>query len=157
MDKKTSKIILAIILIISIILFSKFYSDILSSASEDVQSLYLAIIFSLVGIFFHFIKNYQKIQKRTKMTMESLELLMLVLTPAEVSYKVLGEAFPNNPYAIIVPTVIALFSWYIITIIRTSKIEDKIDGKDTFSFTMLFFWGTIVGLIPFIWLAMLIL
>jgi hypothetical protein len=132
-NKKVAKTIFAIFLIIAFTLFSKYYTDTFRVTREKYQDLYFAIGLSFAGISFHFLKNHPIVTKRTKMTMESLELLMLIMTPTVVSYKILKEIFPNNIYAIIIPTMIALGSWYTVTVIRTSRIGDEIDGKDAYS------------------------
>ena len=144
MNKKAARIIFAILLTIAFALFANLFTNAYRAASENVQDVYFAIGLSFGGIFFHFSKNHPKATKRTKMTAESIELLMLVMTPTVVSFRILRDIFPNNAYAIIIPTVLALSSWYIVTLIRTSRIGDVVNGKNAYSMTMLFYWGIMV-------------
>jgi hypothetical protein len=152
-NEKVRKAILATILIAVLGSFAKIYSNTFQTASEDFQSLYFAIGIAFGGIAFHFLKNHPKLQNQ-KITMETSELLMLIMSPTYVSFKILKETFHNDPYPIIITIILALSSWYIVTLIRTSKLETK-DEKVAYSNTMLFYWLIILGLLPFIWLATL--
>lgn len=152
MNKTLGRIVLAIILMAVLTIFVLWYSNMYREASEEFQDLYFAIGTALAGLLFYLLRDNPKFQNQ-KLIMGSSELLMLIMSPTFAAFKILREAFPSNPYAIIIPTIIALSSWYFVTIFRTSKVESK-DEKGTFSLTMLVYWGFVLALIPFIWLAM---
>lgn len=154
MNQQQRRIVSAAVLVIVLSLFGKVYSDMYRASSEDYQNLYLAIGLSFAGIAIHFLKNYRDTKKPIKMWLESLELLMLIMTPVAVSYKILKDTYPHNIWAIIIPTILVLGSWYVVSSIRSNRIGEEIDGKPTFSFAIFFFFAIVVGMIPFILFAM---
>jgi len=154
-NKKTAKVIFAILLTVAFALFAKLYTNAYTTAPEKLQDLYFAIGLSSAGILFHFLKNHPKATKGSKMTMESIELLMLIMTPIVVSFRILKDIFPNNPWAIIVPTILGLSSWYIVTLIRTSREGDEKDGKFAYSLTTYIYWALMVSIVLLIVLLLL--
>lgn len=147
MNKKAAKVIFAILLSAAFALFAKLYTNAYVAAPEKLQDLYFAVFLSAAGILFHFLKNHPKATKPSKMTMESIELLMLIMAPIVVSFRILKDIFPNNPWTIIIPTILGLSSWYVVTLVRTSRKGDETDGKFAYSLTTYLYWAVMVSLV----------
>ena len=131
-------------------IFIFWYQDTYRNATEEFQNLYFAIGAGVAGTILHFLKNIEKlkIKKPTKMTIDSLELLLLVFTPTTTSFTILKKQFPGDVYPILIVLGLVLSFWYVIILIRTRRTDNKIDGKPSFVLSSLLYWS-FIGLIVF--------
>ena len=81
------------------------------------------------------------------MTIDSLELLLLVIAPTVTSFSVLKKIFPNDIYPILIVFGGMLTLWYFATLIRTSRDKDIVDGRPAFVLAHLLYWSFIAILV----------
>ena len=143
-------IITTILIMIPFSFFILWYQDTYRNATEDFQNLYFAIGAGAAGTILHFLKNHDSIKtkKPTQMMVDSFEFLLLVITPTIASFTILKTYFPKDVYPLLIVLGIVLSLWYFITIIRTSRIDDKPSGHPTFVLTNFFYWS-FIGMLVF--------
>ena len=129
-----NSIIITIIIMIPFSIFIFWYQDTYRNATIEFQNLYFAIVAGIAGILLHFLKNHESVKnkKPNLMTVESLELLLLVITPTATSFSILKTQFPETIIPILVVFGLAISSWYFITLFRVTRKEDETDGKPIF-------------------------
>ena len=152
--KRSHEIILSIILAIPSIFILNYVTTLsresYASASESEQLLFGAIFTAVISLLLHFIKEYHKIEKRHKMMFESMEVLLMMITPVLVSFKLINEIFGQKVLPIVIPVIAVLFLWYIVMLFITTSPKNVIDGKAAFVITNFLYWGFLIMLIPII-------
>ena len=138
-------IIITIIVMIPFSLFILWYQDTYRNTTEDFQNLYFAIGAGITGTILHFLKNHKevKLKKPAQIMIDSLQFLLLVITPTTASFTILKQQFPNDVYPLLILLGIVLSLWYFITLWITNKQENKIDGKATSVLTHFLYWSFI--------------
>ena len=118
---------------IAMMFFAVFYTQAAQTATPEMRYLYFAIVVSISGIILHFIKKIPSIRKNKALEMwfDCVELLALVASPIAISFQVLTIWYPNNTdYKILLATG-TMFLWFLVTMWRTSREENKEEGKAT--------------------------
>ena len=138
-------IITTIVIMIPFTVFILWYQDTYRNATEDFQNLYFAIGAGVAASILHFVKNHESIKnkKSNQMTIDSLELLLIVMTPTTVSFTILKKAFPQDIYPLLIIFGVVITLWYFATMIRSSRKQDKIDGNPIFFLSNFLYWSFI--------------
>lgn len=124
-------------------MYTNFYKD----ASPEFQNLFYAIGVSGAGIFLHFLKKSKTIEQKYILTAESMELLMLTISPVFVSFAIIGESL-NSLFIKLLITLIVLGSWYVYTLWNLTRPSNIVEGKNAFSTTISLFFS-ILSIIVF--------
>lgn len=141
MKKKIANLTLIAVSSILAIILIPMYVNFYKEAPPEFQNLYYAVGASVVGITLHFLKKYQKIQKRYVLTAESLELLMLAASPTFVSFVIIGNASSNSLYIRLLISLFVIGSWYGFTLYNLTRPSNVVEGKNAFSSTISLFFG----------------
>ena len=84
------------------------------------------------------------------MMFESMEMLLIMLSPALISFKLIQEALPQQILPIIIPITAVLFLWYVVMLLLISTPKNIKDSTPAFIITSLLYWGFLAMLVPFI-------
>lgn len=137
------------------IVFAVFYTETVRSSTQEMRYLYFAIVVSISGIFLHFFKKIPQIKKDKSLEMwfDYVELLALVASPIAISFEILTKWYPDNTdYQILIATG-AIILWFIVTMWRTNRREDKEEGKVTETFSSLLYAFILFAIGLGVWLV----
>ena len=152
MYKKYPVIGLGVALLVLMYFVSQWYGDAYRNASEELRDVYYAVSSGTIALALHFIKDIKPIRKseQVRMIFDSFELLLLIMTPIFSTFKILKELPNYNPEWLLVLSTAGIFSWYVVTVYRTSS---KF-GKTAFFISSQLYAGllSVVGIA--VWLIM---
>jgi len=145
----TKSIILTIIIIIPFSIFVFWYQDVYRNAAEEYQNLYAAIGAGIVGIILHSLKYFEslKLTKQVQLTIDSIELLLLVISPTTASFTILRKQFPGDIAPILIIFGFMLGIWYVITLYRTTRKENLVVGRAAFVLSNYLYWSFVAILV----------
>lgn len=125
MNKKYSGLVYGIPLIIGMYFFSQWYIDINRNASEDIRYLTYAIVSGILALSLHFFKDIRSVKNNESILkiVDSLELLLLIMTPILSIFQV---HMKNYPDAMLVLLGVGIFAWWMTIVIRTNNDSGKV-------------------------------
>jgi len=136
-----------------LIIFSHYYTEANRVATQEMRILYFSILATIIIIALHFLKKHPSVRemKALEMLFDSLELLMIVATPMVFTFDYLTKWYPEDTQYKLVFATITIFSWFIITMYRTSRIEDKDASKITNAISILIYACTLFFIMLGLW------
>ena len=129
------------------IIFSKFYIDINMNSTQEIRDLIYAISADVTALAIHFLKEWRFVKNNESVYVmfSSLELLVLIMAPILGTFQIIRHDYPQ---LVVILSAIGVFSWWIITVYRTTSQH----GKATFELASIMY----AGLLAYVGIAALI-
>lgn len=124
MDNRQWTIILGIILTVGMYFFSQWYIDLNINATIEFRYLIFAIFSGSIALFLHLFKDFHLVKKKKSflLMIDSLELLLLIMTPILSVFQIYLKEYPDQ---MLVLLSIGIFSWWMAVILRTNNDSGK--------------------------------
>jgi len=147
--KKEKKIVIivGIFFVIGMYFFSQEYMEFSQNATEDQRYLVTAIMTGSIALGLHISKDYKKIKNNAsvQLSLYSLELLLLVITPILSIFQIFLKEHPTQMLILLAAGVV---SWWIVVVIKT----DNVSGKSAFVSSIQIFGSMLAVMALFAWL-----